>query len=166
VRTVASAQAQAREEKRRSSKARLTVLSLGVQSTTLALMAARGEIEVPDAAIFADTQWEPRAVYEHLEWLMSPGVLPFPVYRVTAGSIRDDIKRRRTPTSERFAAVPWWIVNSDGTESLGSRQCTSEYKLTPIMHEVRRLLGKSNRDRIPAGMVRVMLGISMDEMIA
>jgi len=43
----------------------LRVLSLGagVQSTTLALMAAHGEIEPPDCAIFADTQWEPRAVY-------------------------------------------------------------------------------------------------------
>lgn len=40
----------------------LRVLSLGagVQSTTLALMAAHGEIEAPECAIFADTQWEPR----------------------------------------------------------------------------------------------------------
>jgi hypothetical protein len=33
-----------------------------VQSTTLALMAARGEIEPPDCAIFADTGWEPAAI--------------------------------------------------------------------------------------------------------
>ncbi len=41
---------------------RLRVLSLGagVQSTTLALMAAHGEIgPMPDCAIFADTGWEP-----------------------------------------------------------------------------------------------------------
>lgn len=46
----------------------LRVLSLGagVQSTTLALMAAHGEIEPPDCAIFADTQWEPAEVYAHL----------------------------------------------------------------------------------------------------
>ena len=51
---------------------RLRVLSLGagVQSTTLALMAAHGEIgPMPDCAIFADTGWEPNAVYEHLAWL-------------------------------------------------------------------------------------------------
>ena len=44
--------------------AHLRVLSLGagVQSTTLALMAAHGEIgPMPDAAIFADTGWEPQA---------------------------------------------------------------------------------------------------------
>ncbi|MEO3434477.1 hypothetical protein [Inquilinus sp. CAU 1745] len=42
----------------------LRVLSLGagVQSTTLALMAAHGEIEpMPDCGIFADTGWEPQA---------------------------------------------------------------------------------------------------------
>jgi hypothetical protein len=44
---------------------RLRVLSLGagVQSTTMALLAAHGEIgPMPDCAIFADTGWEPRAV--------------------------------------------------------------------------------------------------------
>jgi hypothetical protein len=41
---------------------RLRVLSLGagVQSTTLALLAAHGEVgPMPDCAIFADTRWEP-----------------------------------------------------------------------------------------------------------
>lgn len=47
---------------------------------TLALMAAHGEIgPIPDCAIFADTGWEPQAVYDYLAWLMSPNVLPFPV---------------------------------------------------------------------------------------
>ena len=75
---------------------RLRVLSLGagVQSTTLALMAAHGEIgPMPDCAIFADTGWEPKAVYEHLAWLRSPNVLPFPVHIVTAGNIRDRLIR-------------------------------------------------------------------------
>ncbi len=45
-------------------------LGAGVQSTTMALMAAHGEIEpMPDAAIFADTGAEPTAVYEHLDCL-------------------------------------------------------------------------------------------------
>ena len=67
---------------------RLRVLSLGagVQSTTLALMAAHGEIgPMPDCAIFADTGWEPKAVYEHLAWLGSLNVLPFPIHIVSAG---------------------------------------------------------------------------------
>ncbi len=62
-----------------SSEIRLRALSLGagVQSTTMALMAAHGEIgPMPDCAIFADTGWEPKAVYDHLAWLMSSNVLP------------------------------------------------------------------------------------------
>ncbi len=56
-------------------------LGAGVQSSALALMAAVGEIEpMPKAAIFSDTGWEPREVYDYLEWLK--GELPFPVHVV------------------------------------------------------------------------------------
>jgi len=143
----------------------LRVLSLGagVQSTTLALMAAHGEIEPPDIAIFADTQWEPQAVYDHLAWLRSPNVLPFPVNVVTQGNIRDGIRDRRNTTGGRFAAVPWHTVNPNGSQGMGRRQCSSEYKLTPIMHEIRRLLGRPGRAYIRPGAVQVLLGISRDE---
>tara|TARA_Y100000310_G_scaffold174058_1_gene174178 strand:+ start:1068 stop:1460 length:393 start_codon:yes stop_codon:yes gene_type:complete len=71
---------------------KLHVISLGagVQSTTMALMAAHGEITpMPSAAIFSDTGWEPAGVYNHLKWLMSGNVLPFPVHIVNNGNIRD-----------------------------------------------------------------------------
>ena len=163
---VAAAQARARREGRRASGADLVILSLGagIQSTTMALMAAHGEIERPDCAIFADTRWEGRKVYEHLSWLSSRNVLPFPVRRVSRADIREGIRIRRAPSSAvRFAAIPWWTVNPDGSEGMGSRQCTSEYKLEPIMQEVRTLLGKGRRDRIRADAVEVMIGISIDE---
>lgn len=87
---------------------RLRTLSLGagVQSTTMALMAAHGLIEpMPDCAIFADTGWEPQAVYKHLDWLRS-GVLPFPVHIVSAGrNIRDDIVNASASKTKRFVAV-------------------------------------------------------------
>lgn len=58
-------------------------LGAGVQSSTMALMAAAGEITpMPDCAIFADTQAEPKSVYKWLDWL--EGQLPFPVIRVVA----------------------------------------------------------------------------------
>jgi len=49
----------------------LRVLSLGagVQSTSLLLLTAEGRLPALDAAIFADTGWEPRGVYEHLDRL-------------------------------------------------------------------------------------------------
>ena len=61
----------------------LTILSLGagVQSSTLALLAAAGEITpIPDCAIFSDTGAEPASVYKYLDYLEK--LLPFPVHRV------------------------------------------------------------------------------------
>lgn len=142
---------------------RIISLGAGVQSTTLALMAAHGEIEKPKCAIFADTQWEPRAVYEHLAWLRSGNVLPFPVHIVTAGNLRQSIRDRRNTTGGRFAAIPWHITNEDGSAGMGRRQCSSEYKLEPIMREIRSILGKGPRAKIAAGSVEVLIGISRDE---
>ena len=90
---------------------RFLSLGAGVQSTTLALMAASGEImPMPDAAIFADTQAEPAKVYEHLDWLMGPGILPFPVIVVTAGSLLADLYDPRAVEREargrRFLSAP------------------------------------------------------------
>jgi hypothetical protein len=92
-------------------------------------MAAHGEIEpMPDCAIFADTGWEPRAVYEHLDQLEP--LLPFPVHRVSAGDIRDSIG------TGRYEPIPWHIKGG-----MGRRQCTKQYKLYPIRKRVRELLG-------------------------
>ena len=47
-------------------------LGAGVQSTVMYLMAALGRLEpTPEAAVFADTRWEPAHVYQHLSWLES-----------------------------------------------------------------------------------------------
>lgn len=61
----------------------LRVLSLGagVQSTTLAYMVARGDLELIDFAVFADTGDEPARVYEHLDRLEN--VVPFEIIRVS-----------------------------------------------------------------------------------
>ena len=143
----------------------LRVLSLGagVQSTTMALMAAHGEIvPMPDAAIFADTQWEPAAVYRHLAWLTSGNVLPFPVYVVTGGSLRDAIVAKATTGKGRFAAVPFFTSGG----GMGPRQCTREYKIDPIRRKMRELLGVAKGARVPKGVkVEVWIGISTDEAI-
>jgi len=125
---------------------RVLSLGAGVQSTTLALMAAKGEIEAPDCAIFADTQWEPKEVYDHLDRLEPK--LPFPVYRVTAGDIRNTI------ASERYDPIPWYVQGG-----LGRRQCTKEYKLYPIRRKVREMLG----GKTPRHGCEMWVGISTNE---
>ena len=135
-------------------------LGAGVQSTVMSLMAARGEFgEMPDCAIFADTQSEPAAVYRLVEWLTE--VLPFPVHTVTAGSILDAIAK---PSIGGFVPVPTRRYESAGTVGMGRRQCTREYKIEPIEQEVRSLIGLRPRQHWPKQQVaECWLGISVDE---
>lgn len=140
-------------------KLRVISLGAGVQSTTMALMAAHGEIgPMPDCAIFADTGWEPKAVYAHLRWLMSPSVLPFPVYVVSAGNLRADTIAGLNTTGQRFAAIPWFTLSPKGRTGMGRRQCTKEYKLRPVQRRVVEFLGGR-----PRGGAEVWIGISLDE---
>jgi len=133
-------------------------LGAGVQSSTLALMAARGEIgPMPDAAIFADTQAEPASVYRWLDWL--EGQLPFPVIRVTAGSLTETSLRVRTSgkTGETYLShnVPAYTINGDGSLGNYRRQCTDKHKLTPLIRMTNKL--RQGQE------CTVWIGISWDE---
>lgn len=84
------------------------VLSLGagVQSSTLLLMAIAEEFEsTPELAIFADTGWEPEAVYRHLDWLEAEVGDRIEIVRVKAGNIRDDLVAHASG-GRRFASPP------------------------------------------------------------
>lgn len=152
---------------------RILSLGAGVQSTTMALMAAHGEIgPMPDAAIFADTGAEPKPVYDHLRWLMSDNVLPFPVHIVSNGNIADDLRRGFSSVGGqgRFAGAPFFIKavkESNGSYELamGRRQCTRHYKVDVIAQAMRTLLGAKPRARIKPGSIEVWIGISLDEAI-
>lgn len=142
----------------------LTIISLGagVQSSVMALMAAKGQIEpMPDGAIFADTQWEPQSIYNHLDWLESE--LPFPVYRVTAGNLREDVingTSRGKEYSEVMNTIP--AYTSEGMQV--NRFCTKIYKLDPITKKIRELLGYRKGYPVKYGTkVSQWIGISVDE---
>lgn len=139
------------------SELRVLSLGAGVQSTTLALMAAAGEIERPDCAIFADTGWEPAGVYAHLARLEA--ALPFPVHHVSAGNLREDILAKAA--TGRYAPVPWFTAGG----GMGRRQCTAEYKIAPIDRKLRDLMRAVPRQRLPVGSVEVWIGISRDEAV-
>lgn len=130
-------------------------LGAGVQSSTIALMAAAGEITpMPECAIFADTQGEPQAVYDHLDCLKP--LLPFPVHIVTAGNLEKDFLSALDDPSGRCGQPPFYVWNEEKKmEATLWRKCTTEYKLVPIRRKTRA---------IAAGR-RVMqwIGISMDE---
>lgn len=138
----------------------LRVLSLGagVQSTTLILMAVNGEFDAkPDVAIFSDTGWEPKAVYDHLDWLEREVDGRIPIIRVSKGNLRDD-----SLSGKRVATMPVYIRNADGTKGMLRRQCTSEYKIMPINRKIRELLGAKRGQRLDK-VAELWFGISLDE---
>lgn len=123
-------------------------LGAGVQSSTLALMAANGRVTpMPNAAIFADTGAEPRHVYEWLDWLEKQ--LPFPVYRVIhkAGLLEELLQSK----SGRASNPPLFTEGG----GMMTRQCTADFKIAPIRRKVRKLCGGKP--------VVQWIGISTDE---
>ena len=153
-----------RRKLRNSKPFRVLSLGAGVQSSCLALMADREEfgLERPDIAIFADTGWEPPAVYEHLEWLKSQ--LSYEVVTVSSGNIRDNILEGKMPDGSKFLGIPAFLANEDGSKGILNRQCTTHYKTNPIQAYLRERLGLQKGRRAPVGVqVEMWLGISIDE---
>lgn len=146
---------------------RVLSLGAGVQSTTMALMAARGEIgPMPDCAIFADTGAEPGPVYDHLRFLMSANVLPFPVHVISAGNLRDDLYDPKGGVTGGGARPPFYAITDKDEAGPLKRQCTRHYKIDPIRQKVRSLLGLQKGQRAPkTPVVEQWIGISLDESI-
>jgi hypothetical protein len=152
---------------------RVISLGAGVQSTTMALMAAHGEIEpMPDCAIFADTQAEPASVYDHLKWLMSPNMLPFPVHIVTRGNLaKDGLELRTSVRSGKVYQknlIPMFVLNPDGSKGILNRKCTSEYKIRELVKAARSRVGADairawRKNKLAGPLVEQWIGISSDE---
>ncbi|WP_255789379.1 hypothetical protein [Mycobacteroides abscessus] len=92
---------------------RVLSLGAGVQSTVLALMACDGTLPGLDAAVFADTGWEPPAVYEQVDRLAAElARVDIPLYRVSSGNLRADT----LDPGHRFVSVPYFTLAPAGTE--------------------------------------------------
>ena len=122
----------------------------------------------PDIAVFADTGWEPKAVYDNISWLSSQ--LSYPVVTVTADagrSLRDAVLQGVNVRGRPWLTIPAWLSDTDGHPAgMNWRQCTSDYKIAPIRAEVRSRLGLQPRSPVPdATTVEMWLGISLDEHI-
>lgn len=124
---------------------RVISLGWGVQSFTLAAMAALGDIEPVDYAIHADTTHERQATYEfakrHTGWLEERGVRVVTV-KPTSAKIVDDFGG---------VMIPAHIENA----GMFSRQCTDKWKRATMR---RWLQANRNGER-----VEQWLGISLDE---
>lgn len=119
-------------------------LGAGVQSSTMALMAANGELPKVEAAIFADTGDEPKEVMAWLDRLEK--LLPFPVHRVKShlGKLSENLFKGD------HSQIPAFMVGT-----IGKRQCTREWKIRPVRRKLRELSGGRP--------LKQWIGISLDE---
>lgn len=141
------------------------VLSLGagVQSSALLLLSVQGLLPKLEVAIFADTGWEPKEVYIHLDRLKAIAAdAGIPVVTVSNGNIRDQYLE-----GGRFASIPLHVIDENGHKGMVRRQCTREFKIEPIERYMRReLLGLGYRERAPREpQFHQWMGITHDEMV-
>ncbi len=142
--------------------AKLRALSLGagIQSTTLALMAAHREIgPMPDLALSADME-ELDATEANIQFLSSGNVLPYPLERISKGRLLSDDIRHRAAGTGRGVTIPFFTERGQA-----NRQCTREFKVEVIEAEIRRRRGFGPRQRIPAKSAEIWLGYSTDEVV-
>ena len=140
----------------------LSYLSLGwgIQSSTLAAMMALGELPRADYLIHADTTHEKEATYRYAEqmtpWLGERGLDVTTVFPDRADVVRAD-------WGIGSVMIPAF-TQSKADESHGQvrRQCTHDWKITPIRRFIAAELKRLGRRKSP-GAVEAITGISADE---
>ena len=142
----------------------LTVISLGagVQSSTIALMAGKGELPPVDCCVFADTGNEPKSLYNYLSFLEK--ILKFPIHKVGKGNIYNDFLNN-IENNVRSPNPPLFTQDKiTGKKGMLLRQCTQDYKIKEIKKKIRDLCGVGKGKRFPKDKyVEQWIGISTDE---
>lgn len=134
------------EEERDFTKEQLNILSYGggTQSTAMLILIKLGKITKPDIVIHADTGSELPETIEFIQIAKNyvEGVLkiPFAIVKSHRGSLHEDyMKHGNIPI-------------------IGSRSCTSNFKIQPQRRLVRVIVGRRNTH-----LANSMLGITTDE---
>ena len=150
------------EPKRYTTENPLRILSLGwgVQSWTLAAMAALDEIPKPDYAVHADTTHEMEGTYAHAKkwtpWLEERGI---PVVTVQASQTKVAGGSSSNSQSSYRVQIPYYSKHlQTSEEGQAQRQCTSDWKITPLRRFARSIIGKPSPE-----CVEMWMGISLDE---
>lgn len=140
----------------------LTVLQLGwgVQSWTLAAMAAMGVIKI-DLIVHADTGWERERTYMFAErwqpWLEEHGLI------VVSGCAR----RSKSPlhqsgrTACQYVLIPAFTEGKGGRTGTIRRQCTGDWKVETARRIVKSWMKTNGYPR--TAHITKLLGISLDE---
>lgn len=152
---------------------RILNLGAGVQSTTLALMGVKNwyywscsepvpypQVGLIELALFADTQSEPRGVYEHLKWLKLICEKWFPIQVLSLGNLAENLLNGVNDKGKPFIQIPAFTAGG-----IKPRQCTSHYKVNLMEKYIRyQVLGLKPGQRAPIGNEIIQLmGLSHDE---
>jgi hypothetical protein len=145
----------------------------GTQSSAILVMSCLGDFGLPrlDHAIFADTGWEPPAVYRYVDLMekfaTSHGVQ---FHRVSNGNLREETVRcaDNPKGRSRFVSLPFLTLDPKAPpkkrHGMVRRQCSDEYKIKPINNKVREIAGIKPRSRGPKHpVVEQWFGFSLDE---
>ena len=165
---------------------RVLSLGVGVQSSTLLLMSVKGVLPKLDAAVFADPGWESLKTYDYLEYLKPIAeAAGIKIVVGSYGNIRTDAitcqvgwDRTTRTIGSRWASMPLFVLNPDGSGGMVNRQCTSRYKIGVINRQVKAMMveaGLAQRRKTKRGvwvvrvprnsgiLVEKWIGISYDE---
>jgi hypothetical protein len=134
-------------------------LGMGVQSTALYLMSSIEKYDKADYAIFADPQAESKETYKMLNWLLewrkkNNGI---PIIINRDHNILNDTLNGVNALGRKYLTIP---AHSE-SKSMVMRQCTGEYKIRPVLKEIRKLYNLKKGQRLPT--TELWLGISIDE---
>lgn len=137
---------------------RILSLGWGLQSFTLAAMAALGEVEPIDYVIHADTSWERHDTYQFSNiwapWLADHGL---EVITVKEPSTKGKAKDEWGAT-----LIPAHTLNPNGSQGMLRRQCTGRWKIQPMRKHISKLLKDRDLKKTP-GVVDQLIGITLDE---
>ena len=126
-------------------------MGAGIQTTALGIMVANGEVET-DVMIFADTGGEHPDTYRHIRsfnaWLKERG-REIVTVKAKDGPLYDYVWNKSAVIPIRVGAA------NQPDVGLGRRQCTRQWKITPVIEYARALT-----DERP---IIMQLGISIDE---
>lgn len=134
-------------------------LGMGVQSTAMYMMSSKNIIQRADHAVFSDPGAELPRTYEIMEFLMDWAELNdgIPIHVSKEKNLYTDILNQKNSTGHRFASIPAFTENG----GMIRRQCTHEYKIQPVIKQIRELHGLKPHKHMPK--TQVWLGISLDE---
>lgn len=131
-------------------------LGWGVQSWTLAAMAAIGELQA-DVAIHSDTYWEKAATYDFVrQW--QPWLIEHGLRVVTVGEPSQAVTKVKTSKTD----IPAFTATASRNGGQLRRQCTGRWKITPIRRWLTEELQRRGIKKA-AGVVESLQGISLDE---